>query len=252
MDRSSDSEDDSSRRGQVILINELLDLAPKADVLDSQLVVLTVLAGLVALGGLFLNSIAVIIGAMVISPLLEPIYAATGFLANGSVRKFFQHMKVLGVLVGVLIIVSALVTAFLAVFTTLPVTPEILSRLEQQEVSAILAILLGITAIFAHKRGFVTAVIGVGISVALVPPVVVTGITIVLLPARIFDALALTLNNIFGLLAGMLIAILILGIGPRGIVKLKLTRINVYLMGISVAGLLLVIFILLRILRQGL
>jgi uncharacterized hydrophobic protein (TIGR00341 family) len=252
MDRSPDPERGNPKAGQVTLLQELLDLAPRADILDSQLVILTVLAGLVALGGLFLNSIAVIIGAMVISPLLEPIYAATVFLANGSVRKFFQHMKVLGVLVVVLIIVSALVTACLAVFTTLPVTPEILSRLEYQEVSAILAILLGITAIFAHKRGFVTAVIGVGISVALVPPVVVTGITIVLLPARIFDALALTLNNIFGLLAGMLIAILVLGIGPRGTAKLKLTRTNVYLMGISVAGLLLFIFILLRILRQGL
>jgi uncharacterized hydrophobic protein (TIGR00341 family) len=252
MDRSSDSEEDSSRPGQVILLKELLDLAPRADVLDSQLVVLTVLAGLVALGGLFLNSIAVIIGAMVISPLLEPIYAATVFLANGSVRKFFQHMKVLGVLVGVLIIVSAVVTACLTVFTTLPITPEILSRLEQQEVSAILAILLGITAIFAHKRGFVTAVIGVGISVALVPPVVVTGITIVLLPTRIFDALALTLNNIFGLCAGMLIAILVLGVGPRNKAKLNLTRTNVYLMGIGVAVILLIIFLLLGILRLGL
>lgn len=252
MDRSPDPEERSARAGQVTLLKELLDLAPRADILDSQLVILTVLAGLVALGGLFLNSIAVIIGAMVISPLLEPIYAATVFLANGSVRKFFQHMKVLGVLVVVLIIVSSLVTACLTFFTTLPITPEIFSRLEQQEVSAILAILLGITVIFAHKRGFVTAVIGVGISVALVPPIVVTGITIILLPTRIFDALALTLNNIFGLLAGMLIAILILGIGPRGPAKLKLTRTNVYLMGISVAGLLLIIFILLRILRQGL
>jgi len=110
MDRSPDPEQGPTRAGQVTLLQELLDLAPRADILDSQLVILTVLAGLVALGGLFLNSIAVIIGAMVISPLLEPIYAATVFLANGSVRKFFQHMKVLGVLVGVLIIVSALVT----------------------------------------------------------------------------------------------------------------------------------------------
>ena len=247
-----DPEEGSSRTAQVTLLQELLDLAPRADILDFQLVVLTVLAGLVALGGLFLNSPAVIIGAMVISPLLEPIYAATVFLANGSVRKFFQHMKVLGVLVVVLIIVSALVTACLTLFTTLPVTPEILSRLEQQEVSAILAILLGITAIFAHKRGFISAIIGVGISVALVPPVVVTGITIVLLPDRVFDALALTLNNIFGLCAGMLIAILALGVGPRNSAKLNLTRKNVYLMCIGVMGLLLIIFLVLRILRLGL
>jgi hypothetical protein len=75
----------------------------------------------------------------------------------------------LGSLIITLIIVSALVMACLTVFTTVPVTPEILSRLGQKDVSALLAIFLGITAIVAHKRGFVTAVISVGISVTHVP-----------------------------------------------------------------------------------
>jgi uncharacterized hydrophobic protein (TIGR00341 family) len=237
---------------QVFLLQELLEFAPRADILDYQLVILTVLAGLVALGGLFLNNVAVIIGAMVISPLLEPIYAGTVFLANGSVRKFLQHAKVLVVLIVILITVSALVTAGLSIITTLPVTPEILSRLEYQEVSAILAILLGITAIVAHKRGFVAAVIGIGISVALVPPAVVTGITMILLPEQVFDALSLTLNNIFGLYAGMLIAILVIGVGPRDKRKMQLTRTNVYLMALSIAGLLLIVFLILRILRHTL
>jgi uncharacterized hydrophobic protein (TIGR00341 family) len=208
-------------------------------------VILTVLAGLVAFGSLFLNSPAVITGAMVISPLLEPIYAGTVFLANGAVKKFFRHVKVLGILVVALIIVSALVTACLTVITTLPVTPEIISRLDQKEISALLAIFLGITAIIAHKRGFVTAVIGVGISVALVPPAVVIGITIVLLPDRIIDALSLTLNNVFGLFVGMLIAILVLGVGPLGTAQLKLARKCVYLMTAIIAVLLLVIFFIL-------
>ena len=130
MDNSPDPEKGSSRHGQVILLQELLDISPRADILDTQLVILTVLAGLITLGGLFLNSVAVIIGAMVISPLLEPIYAGTIFLAEGNMKKFFQHLKVLAVLVGVLILVSALVTACLTVITTLPVTPEILTRLD--------------------------------------------------------------------------------------------------------------------------
>ena len=238
--------------GQVVLLQELLDLAPRADILDPQLVVLTLLAGLVALGGLFLNSPAIIIGAMVINPLLEPIYAGTVFLANGARKKFLNHVKILGVLVIGVIVVSALVTALASTITPLPITPEILSRLEYQEVSAVLAILLGIIAILAHKRGFITAVIGVGISVALIPPVVVTGIAIVMLPDRIFDALSLVLNNILGLFAGMFIAVLALGVGPRNRAKLALARANVTLMTFSVAGLLLIIFLVLRILRHAL
>src|SRR5512147_2837050 len=92
--------------GQVVLLRELLDLAPRADILDSQLILLTVLAGLVALGGLFLNSPAVIIGAMVINPLLEPIYAGVVFLANGAGNKFLRHVKVLAVLVSIVVAVS--------------------------------------------------------------------------------------------------------------------------------------------------
>lgn len=252
MEKSPVHEEGTPQPDQVILLQELLELAPRADILDPQLVILTVLAGLVALGGLFLNSVAVIIGAMVISPLLEPIYAGTVFLANGSVRKFLRHVKVLGILIVTLIVVSAIITAFLTLIVTLPVTPEILSRLEQQEISALLAILLGITAIVAHKRGFVTAVIGVGISVALVPPAVVTGITMVLLPAQVFDALALTLNNVFGLFAGMMIAVIALNVGPRDKRKLQLTRKNVLLMMLGITGLLTIVFLMLRILRHAL
>ena len=232
---------ESSRPGETILLEELLEQSPRTDYLDIQLIILTLLAGIVALFGLFLNNVAVIIGAMVISPLLEPIYAGTVFLANGALAKFLRHMSVVLVLVLLLIIFSAVISWVLSIFLPLEVTPEISSRLVQQDISAILAVLLGITAIFAHKRGFVSSVIGIGIAVALVPPAVVTGITIALLPARIFDALSLTLNNIFGLYAGMLIAILVLGAGPRSKLKKKLTRKNVYLMLACVTALLLIL-----------
>ena len=155
------------------------------------------------------------------------------------------------VLVLMLIIVSAVITWLLSFFVPLAITPEISSRLQQQEISAVLAVILGITAIFAHKRGFIASVIGIGVAVALVPPAVVTGIAIILQPTRIIDALSLTLNNIFGLFAGMLIAILALGIGPRSDLKKKLTRKSVYLMLACVVGLLIIIWYSLIILRQA-
>jgi len=240
----------SLQPGGTILLEELLEDSPRTDFLDPQLVIFNLLAGIVALFGLFLNNVAVIIGAMVISPLLEPIYAGTVFLANGAFRKFLQHMRVVLVLVFLLIIASAAITWVLSIFLPLAITPEISSRLIQQEISAILAVLLGITAIFAHKRGFVSSVTGIGIAVALVPPAVVTGIIIVLLPTRLFDALSLTLNNIFGLYAGMLIAILALGAGPRSELKKKLTRKNVYIMLACVAGLLMIIGLSIAVLRS--
>jgi uncharacterized membrane protein len=123
--------------------------------------------------------------------------------------------------------------------------------LQQQEISAVLAIILGITTIFAHKRGFVTSVIGIGIAVALVPPAVVTGITIILLPAGIFDALSLTLNNVFGLFAGMLIAILVLNVGPQNEMVKKLAGRRIYLILACIVGLLLILWYSLTILHHG-
>ena len=241
---------DSPRSGRTTLLEELLELGLRTDFLDFQLIILTLLAGIVALFGLFLSNVAVIIGAMIISPLLEPIYAGTVFLAEGEVRKFLEHLMVVLVLVLMLIMVSAVITGSYRFLFLWPLHPTSL-RLQQQDISAILAIVLGITAIFAHKRGFIASVIGIGVAVALVPPAVVTGIAITLLPTRIIDALSLTLNNIFGLFAGMLIAILALGIGPRSEAKKKLTRKNVYLMLACVACLLIIIWYSLSILHHA-
>jgi len=227
--------------GATTLLEDLLEQNLRSDTPDPPLIILTILSGIVALMGLFLNNVAVIIGAMVISPLLEPIYAGTVYLASGSFKKFLSHLRVVLVLVLALILASSLVTGALSLFVPLTITSEISSRLIQQEISAILAVLLGITAIFAHKRGFISSVIGIGIAAALVPPAVVTGIALILLPARVFDALALTLNNVFGLYAGMLAGVLILGAGPRSSLQKKLTRKNVYFMLACITGLLLII-----------
>jgi len=242
---------DSPRSGGNVLLEELLRDSPRTDFLDFQFIVLTLLAGIVALFGLFLNNVSVIIGAMVISPLLEPIYAGTIFLANGAFKKFLKHLTVVLVLVLMLIVASAITTWTLSFFIPLTITPEISSRLQQQEISAVLAIILGITTIFAHKRGFVTSVIGIGIAVALVPPAVVTGITIILLPSGIFDALSLTLNNVFGLFAGMLIAILVLNVGPQNERVKKLAWRKIYLILTCIAGLLLMLWYSLTILHHG-
>jgi hypothetical protein len=50
---------DSPPSGKTTLLEELLELGLRTDFLDFQLIVLTLLAGIVALFGLFLNNVAV-------------------------------------------------------------------------------------------------------------------------------------------------------------------------------------------------
>ncbi len=72
MDKSPDPGRGNLQVQPGFLLKELLALAPRADILDSQLVILTVLAGLVALGGLFLNSPERDYRAMVTPPFWNP------------------------------------------------------------------------------------------------------------------------------------------------------------------------------------
>ncbi|MFA5347850.1 MAG: hypothetical protein WC294_06915 [Methanoregula sp.] len=95
-------------------------------------------------------------------------------------KKVFQHIKVLMVLVVVLINCICPCHRVPEYNHNLTGHPEIFSRLERQDISAIPAILLSIPAIVAHRRGFVTAVTGSGYRSPWYPPAVVTGITNVL------------------------------------------------------------------------
>lgn len=181
------------------------------DRLDIELIALVTLSGIVALIGLFLNNIPIIIGAMVISPLVEPIYLSAIFLANGNLFKFYRHMGILFILLAILVFTSALITFIASRAIALPLTSEILSRTDINVVYTLLAIILGITTVIARRRGFITNVIGVGIAIALIPPAVVTGIAIIIYPNGVAGAFTLMLNNVFGLFIGMMLAFLIPG-----------------------------------------
>ncbi|MCE9623960.1 MAG: TIGR00341 family protein [Deltaproteobacteria bacterium] len=125
--------------------------------------------------GLVLNSPAVIIGAMLISPLMGPILGMGLSLATGDV--FLGTRSLLNILASIVLAVGG--SAILV--HTLPfkeLTPEILSRIQPNALDLGVAILCGFAASFATLRstkGLVAAIPGVAIAVALMPPLAVVG-----------------------------------------------------------------------------
>lgn len=125
--------------------------------------------------GLALNSPATIIGAMLISPLMGPIMGSGLALATGD---FFLGLRASLNLV-LSIGVSILAADWLV--TVLPfkqITPEILSRIQPTVLDLSVAILCGFAGVFAilkSTKGIVTAIPGVAIAVALMPPLSVIG-----------------------------------------------------------------------------
>ncbi len=131
-------------------------------------------AGIATLG-LALNSPAVIIGAMLISPLMGPILASGLALAVGDF--------VLAVRATANLLLSSLVAILFAVVLValLPfkeVTAEIAARTQPNTLDLVIALFsgaVGSIAICKEVKGVVTSIPGVAIAVALMPPLCVVG-----------------------------------------------------------------------------
>jgi len=198
------------------VIEQLVESAEPHGVLDTNKVVLAAIAGLVALTGLFLNNVGIVIGAMLISPLLGPIYAFAVNTATGNSKNVLDDVRVLAALLLMVIAISFATTYLLSRVTVLSVTPEIASRLAAPPVFVVMAFLLGFATIAALSKGIPEGVAGVAVAAALLPPAVAFGIALVLAPAGAPAALTLTLENVIGLVLGGVVAVIILGVRPRG------------------------------------
>jgi uncharacterized hydrophobic protein (TIGR00271 family) len=145
--------------------------------LDLEYVAMLAFAGLIALFGLLQNSVAVIIGAMLISPLMNPVLAAALALILGDWSLGRRAASVLAWSIGGVIALTWLV----AWLTPLKqVTPEILARTNPNLLDMLVAVLAGLAGTLALRGGPVSMTIipGVAIAVAVIPPLAVVGFSL--------------------------------------------------------------------------
>jgi uncharacterized hydrophobic protein (TIGR00341 family) len=222
-------------------IEKLLESAGNYERLDMNLLILAFIAAVVALIGLFLNNVGIIIGSMLLSPLLGPIYVFALNTAVGRGRVVLLAFRTILVLVGGIIVFSLATTWVLSLFITLPLTPEILSRMVSNPIYIVMAIILGFATIVALSQGISEGIAGVAVAAALLPPAVVTGIAPVIYIQGTLSALVLTLQNVFGLMAGSVVGVIALQIGPRSYGEKRTARSII----IRIAGLLALMVLLL-------
>lgn len=128
-------------------------------------------AGIAALG-LLQSSTAVVIGAMLVSPLMTPIVSLGFAFASLDGKRIREAAKVvaIGALIG--IAVGALLTWISPIRNA---TPEILARTEPTLLDLAIALLSGIAGGYAIVREKGGTAIGVAIATALMPPLAVVG-----------------------------------------------------------------------------
>jgi uncharacterized hydrophobic protein (TIGR00341 family) len=229
-------------------IEEILAATESLSVYDHNKVLLAAIAGIVALIGLFVNNIGIIIGAMLLSPLLGPIYALSINIAVGDRKKTWRCISILVIYVLMLVGIAAIVTLPLSYVIDLPLTAEILARTDSNAIYIVMATLLGFATIIAMSKGIPEGIAGVAIAAALLPPAVVTGICAIIYPAGFFKALTLTLQNIVGLVTGSLIGVFFMGIGPRDLFEYYRAKQTIgkiaWLLAVSIILLIIISFLL--------
>jgi uncharacterized hydrophobic protein (TIGR00341 family) len=171
------------------------------------------LATIVAAIGLLRDNVAVLIGAMVVAPLLGPNVGLSLATTLGDSKLGFSALRanVLGILVGL-----ALSSCLGFIFTVDPEMHEILSRTEVGLSDIFLALAAVCAGALAFTTGLSPALIGVMVAVALLPPLVASGLLLGAgrLPMALGAFLLFITNVICVNLAGVM-TFLIQGIRPR-------------------------------------
>ena len=181
-------------------------------------VILLLLATIIATLGLFVNSGSVIIGAMILAPLMQPIVS----LSMGMLRqdKSLISHGIKTIIIGILLtLFIALIMAYMIPLKEL--TSQMSARLSPTILDMLIAMASGMAAAYAKNDKDITASLaGVAIAVALVPPLAVSGIGIGWGDWSIFSsAFLLFSTNLIGIVLTASITFLALGYAPLYIAK---------------------------------
>lgn len=133
---------------------------------------MTVMSCGIATLGLLQDSVAVIIGAMLISPLMGPIVQLGMALAVFDLHALRRALTTLGVGVAAALAVSV---AIVALSPLKDATPQILARTEPTLFDLLVAVFSGLAGAYATITRKGEAIVGVAIATALMPPLAVVG-----------------------------------------------------------------------------
>ena len=178
-------------------------------------VVLTVGATLIATLGLLANSAGVVIGAMVVAPWIMPLQAMAFEILQGRLPMFLRALRTL--LLGVVLcVLLAMAVGALVAFPSFG--SEVMNRTSPTLLDLGVALVAGAVAMYAKlRKEAISALAGLAIAVALVPPMCVVGILLASsFWQQAYGALLLFATNLLGIMVGAMAALGVLERAYRG------------------------------------
>ena len=211
-------EEDEDRIAREELTSKANDLAPSL----SNYGLMTVISAIIATAGLLLDSPAVVVGSMVIAPLIGPAMTANVGTVVDDHEMFVRGVKLQAIGLG-LAIVSA--TAFALLVRYANVIPpladvtsvsQIRERVAPDFLSLVVALGAGAAGVVSLTSGVSTALVGVMIAVALIPPAATVGIGIAWgQPLVSLGSIVLLLVNVLSINLAVLVGLWYQGYRPE-------------------------------------
>lgn len=180
---------------------------------DGRYVFMTLMSAGIAVLGLLLSSPAVVIGAMLISPLMGPIIGLGFGVTLFSSLEIKRSLTALALGTILAILFTALIVALSPLQT---LTSELAARTRPNLFDLLVALFSGLAGAYAMIRGREGAIVGVAIATALMPPLATVGYGLATWNGTVFfGALLLYFTNFMVIAASAAIMARLYGFGPR-------------------------------------
>lgn len=167
-------EEESQQEDKAVAVREALYASVERDArLGTNYIVLVILSTLVAAIGMIEDNVSAVIGAMVIAPLLGPNLAFGLSTALGDLS--LMRKSVVSLLAGVALAIGVSVFIGVAMPATL-VSHQLVARTISGYDSVVLALASGAAAALSLTTGLSSVLVGVMVSVALLPPATALGL----------------------------------------------------------------------------
>ena len=164
-----------------------------------------------ALCGIFLDSIPVLIGAMIVAPLAGPILGLSLGLARG---EWMLAARSLAMLVASLVIAFIISWIGVSLVGPLRADPTFITFIAHPLFDILVAFVAGIIAAYGLMRERVgSAMVGVGVAISLMPPLVATAVALAdgLVPGA-EQAFLIFALNVLGIIAGSALIFITFGL----------------------------------------
>jgi uncharacterized hydrophobic protein (TIGR00271 family) len=175
--------------------------------------VLLLLSTIIATAGLISDSAAVVIGAMLVAPMMNPVMASAGAVVMGWSGRFYSSVwLVLSMGVGA-VLLSGLITLISPDIVFIP--EQVLARTRPTYYDLLIALAAGSAGAYTITRKESGAIPGVAVAVALLPPLASAGVLIVTGELELaLRAVVLFLTNLIAMVLAGALTFMACGVSP--------------------------------------